>query len=100
MNYDFPGNVRELRNILQRATALCRNDMIGVQELGLDATPVAAPKPEGEAAPQPLRHLELRYMRELLARFQGNRRLVAQTLGISERTLYRKLRRYGLNGGP
>jgi transcriptional regulator with PAS, ATPase and Fis domain len=107
MNYDFPGNVRELRNILQRATALCRNEMIGVQELGLDVPPavmakgevaVAKSEGEGEVAPQPLRNLELHYMRALLARYDGNRRQVAQTLGISERTLYRKLKRYGASG--
>jgi DNA-binding NtrC family response regulator len=85
--------------------------MIGVQELGLDVPPAVMAKGEvavaksegegegeGEVAPQPLRNLELHYMRALLARYDGNRRQVAQTLGISERTLYRKLKRYGASG--
>ena len=55
------------------------------------------------AAPAPdtfntlgLKHLERDYIQDLLQRHQGHRRLVAEQMGISERTLYRKLQRYGL----
>jgi two-component system response regulator AtoC len=111
-NYDFPGNVRELRNILQRAVAMCGapNGAISAEGIVLSAasaTAAAAPRGSGarcQSAPlstaeQPLsiREMEARYLGELLARYNGQRRAVAQAMGISERTLYRKLRRYGLN---
>jgi transcriptional regulator with PAS, ATPase and Fis domain len=89
MGYDFPGNVRELRNILQRAVALCRGGMIRAEDLGLEPR-----TPPDEALPW--QGMEARYIRELLERFDGHRGRVAETLQISERTLYRKLKRYGL----
>ncbi len=110
-NYDFPGNVRELRNILHRAAAMCgaRDGAITAEGIVFDATGSPAPcAPAGpkdavgspvstDAQPPSIREVESRYMTELLARYRGQRRLVAQAMGISERTLYRKLRRYGLN---
>lgn len=101
MHYDYPGNVRELRNILQRAVAQCAGHAgtsIGPRELGLlggARAPVPVPVP-GADRPRSLRELELDALRELLVRYQGRRKPVAEALGISERTLYRKLRRHGL----
>lgn len=98
-SYDFPGNVRELRNMLQRAVVLARHGAITAQDLDLPDTavpPLAAQA--GPAAPsvKSLRDLEFQMVRDLLARFDGNRRQVAEALGVSERTVYRKLRQYGL----
>jgi len=95
--YDFPGNIRELRNILQRAAALCSGGVIGPEQLGLNP-PAAAPPPRDEAAPEPapLKDMEVRSIQELLNRYNGRRKPVAEALGMSERTLYRKLKRYGL----
>ena len=101
--HDFPGNVRELRNILQRASALCTSGVIGVAELGLDSPgehPPAAPcrsagDPAGDA-PLSLREQEVRAIEDSLARHGGRRRPAAEALGMSERTLYRKIKRYGL----
>ncbi|KPV41242.1 Fis family transcriptional regulator [Thiohalorhabdus denitrificans] len=94
--YDFPGNIRELRNILQRAVALCSGGVIGVEELGLEGESVPVERYRA-AAPPSLRELELRSIQELLERYEGRRKPVAEALGMSERTLYRKLKRYGLN---
>ncbi len=89
--YDFPGNVRELRNILQRATALCHDDTIMASDLGLEdrrAPHIPAPSdaPAGERA----------RLESLVKRHQGRRRAMAEALGVSERTLYRRLGRHGL----
>ena len=110
-NYDFPGNVRELRNILQRAVAMCgaNNGAIAADGIVFSAATGPASNADGarpnpavptvseDTEPLSIREVEIRYMNDLLARYNGKRRLVAQAMGISERTLYRKLRRYGLN---
>ncbi len=109
MNYDFPGNVRELRNVLQRAVAMSsstNNGAIGVGDIVFDshrpgngAEKDISPRfPVSQDKPMPsIRDLESSYMADLLTRYGGQRRAVAEVMGISERTLYRKLRRYGLN---
>jgi DNA-binding NtrC family response regulator len=89
--HEFQGNVRELRNLLQRAVLTCRDGMIRAADLQL---PVAAsPAP---TATQPLVNIERAHIRALLDTHGGHRNRVATALGITERTLYRKLRRHGL----
>ena len=92
LQYDFPGNVRELRNILQRASALCHDNTILPIDLGL---------PDDTSVPKPLpihheRSGEQDELQALARQYSGNRRAMAAALGVSERTLYRRLRRYHL----
>ncbi len=103
-HYTFPGNVRELRNVLQRALLHCRDGMIGADDLVFQqeahnvlhaAPPARAPRAATRADPS-LKDAEKDYIRSLLDRHDGHRRTVADLLGISERTLYRKLGRHGL----
>ena len=95
LRYDYPGNVRELRNILQQASLMADGDTILPQHL-----PQACRHPGAvqslPATPLSLEEVERRHLRHCLASHQGSRRELAQRLGISERTLYRKLRRYGI----
>jgi transcriptional regulator with PAS, ATPase and Fis domain len=117
-NYDYPGNVRELRNILFIAATHSRNreidgalikHVISNQPHCTDADEVAADKingaaetpldsaPQSAASPASLKDMEAQHIKDLLARFNGNRKKVAQVLDISERTVYRKLKALGLN---
>ncbi len=99
-HYHFPGNVRELRNLLQRAAIRCRNGVIQAEDLDLNVRNApAATKPETAKAEPPnlLADLEKDYIRDLLDKHRGHRRTVAEQLGVTERTLYRKLKQYGLN---
>jgi len=95
MRHDFPGNVRELRNILERALIMVDGNTILPQHLHLDAMDsgkgkVSQAMPFGELVP--LEHLEKRYLAWAAENFQGDRKTLADRLGMSERTLYRKLK--------
>ncbi|MEZ5540658.1 MAG: sigma 54-interacting transcriptional regulator [Pseudomonadota bacterium] len=92
--YDYPGNVRELRNTLQRAVSLCTDGHIRAEHIRFDERP-AVPAPAGGDA-RSLRQIESEQIAYLLEKYQGHRRKVARELGISERTLYRKLEKYRL----
>jgi transcriptional regulator with PAS, ATPase and Fis domain len=85
--HDFPGNVRELRNLLERANLLADGEVIGVGHLPVSLG--GTPSPAGRT----LEDAESVALGEALAFHRGNRRSLARALGISERTLYRKLRK-------
>ncbi len=95
MCHDFPGNVRELRNILERALIMADGNTIQPQHLFLDTLKSAA-NGMAETGPfveiAPLQNLEKNYLAWASQHFQGDRKTLAEQLGISERTLYRKLR--------
>ena len=109
VRYDFPGNVRELENVVQRAMVLARGEMIGQDDLP-PAVRFAAGETEasdpGEAGsdgslPSRVAALERRLIAEALAAEQGNQTRAATRLGISERTLRYKLAKLrGQADGP
>jgi len=99
VNYDWPGNVRELRNVIERMVVMARGSRVGVREL----PPEIRRRSSGTtgAAPVSLRRMTLREAeRRLIAdalRAQGgNRTRAAEQLGISRRTLHRKIKEYHL----
>ena len=97
--YDYPGNVRELRNILERASVMCDGEVIGAEHLpdAVRAAGMTAPSLARTAAdastPVTLRAIEADRLRQLSAAHQGTRKELARKLGVSERTIYRKLKR-------
>jgi two-component system response regulator HydG len=95
MGYEFPGNIRELRNILERASLMCDGEIIQPEHL----PPSCCETPEEVLAGQhdgiiPLDELERRYLLGLVEKYPGDRRALARKLGISERTLFRKLQQF------
>jgi transcriptional regulator with PAS, ATPase and Fis domain len=114
--YHYPGNVRELRNILFVAASRCPEatieaDLVAAvleehardkqRKSAADAEPAAReaasePAAAPDAAPS-LKDVEARHIAELLQKHGNSRKEVAAALGVSERTLYRKLKRYRLN---
>jgi len=87
--YDYPGNIRELRNILERASLLSDGPAIERRNLPPEIC-AAACRSQPQASP--LADAERRAFAQAVATHQGSRRDLAAALGISERTLYRKLR--------
>ncbi|MBI2492096.1 MAG: sigma-54-dependent Fis family transcriptional regulator [Candidatus Rokubacteria bacterium] len=99
LRYDYPGNVRELENLVERAVVLTRDEVIGLGDLPLAARE-PEPEPAGDASlPAAVEGLERRLIRDALARADGVQTRAAELLGISERVLRYKLRKYGLTGG-
>jgi DNA-binding NtrC family response regulator len=92
-HYAWPGNIRELQNVIERAAILCREERIGPAQLHLSAPPAASPS----GAPKTLREVEREAILAALAAHQGNRRKAADQLGIGLRTLYTRLREYGIS---
>jgi transcriptional regulator with PAS, ATPase and Fis domain len=91
--YAFPGNIRELRNIMERAVLLADGNTIDSQHLPDDLDQAAPPSgpPEQSAEILALEAAERRYVLWALRQAGGDKKSLAQQLGISERTLYRKL---------
>ena len=98
MQYDWPGNVRQLINAVQNAVIVCDAEKIEPRHL----PPELAQGGEGSAAGSvdtaglSLDQLEKQAIRNALQIHAGNREKAAKMLGIGERTLYRKLNEYGL----
>lgn len=96
-NYDFPGNVRELRNILERASLMTADQVIHAEHLPPHSGKQSADEPNlnlsDSAEIITLEEMENRYLKRALEIHKGDRRSLARKLGISERTLFRKLQR-------
>jgi DNA-binding NtrC family response regulator len=94
-NYRWPGNVRELRNCIERAVALSTGDRLAPEDLFLPA--VAQKAPAAPASPEKfvtLDAMERQYILRVLEAMGRNRERTATALGITTRTLYRKLQEY------
>jgi two-component system response regulator HydG len=92
-DYGWPGNVRELENVIERGVVLCRGDALTEADL-----PDTIARAERRVASvlsfpvgTPLGEIELRVIRETLRHTKGDKSIAAQLLGISTRTIYRKL---------
>lgn len=102
LRYAWPGNVRELRNVMTRATILARSGVITAEDLGLPERrigtpgPVAVPSNElGERGDRSdLDDVERQTILRVLDETEGHRQRAADLLGISRRTLSRKLKQY------
>lgn len=94
MAYDWPGNVRELRNVLERGVILSENGVITPKALPRELTQQMMVQPSGDSPCLTLEEMERHHIRLILEQAEGNRSQAAEWLGISRKTLYRKLKEY------
>lgn len=102
-SYDWPGNVRELEAVLLRAATFCESETVEVADLMLPSElfPASMPSPEEASrtlAGHTLDELEQMAIRETLDVTQGNKAEAARRLGISEKSIYNKMKRFGIRG--
>ncbi|RPD47605.1 sigma-54-dependent Fis family transcriptional regulator [Hymenobacter sediminis] len=94
--YDWRGNVRELKNVLERAAILADGDLLTLDDLPAEFHYLPTPLTTDEASDRTLRTLEKRQIRQVLQETGGNKMEAARQLGIGTKTLYRKIQEYGL----
>ncbi len=102
MRYEYPGNIRELENIIERAVVLCRGDTLTTQELPLnlkDSKVEAALERAGErrSLPGTLEEIERQLISQALGKSGGVQTKAADELGISERVLRYKMKKYRIS---
>ena len=100
LGYDWPGNVRELQNCMERAVALAEHDKVVLEDLPerirkhhASRISVATDDPADFV---PMHEIERRYILQVLNAYGGNKRQAAITLGLDRKTLWRKLKQYGV----
>jgi len=104
-SYDYPGNVRELRNIVERAVILSRGPEITERDIVLSEVREQRPPRDAfvwvparaEGSPPSLDEVERAYLVRLLEHFEGHRSAAAQAMGVSYPTFLRRLRDFGLD---
>jgi len=97
--YRWPGNVRELENVIERAVLLGKGNMIGLEDLPSNLA-MAGPVPVAPVGTRTLKQAleapERQIILEVLESNDWNRQVTAETLGINRTTLYKKMKRLGL----
>jgi DNA-binding NtrC family response regulator len=101
--YDWPGNVRELEHVIEGATVLSRDETIEARDLWINpslsgqmASPVSDTSPIEQLGILSLEEIERRHIEVALKHNQWNRIKTAQMLGITPKTLYLKIKKYGI----
>jgi DNA-binding NtrC family response regulator len=103
VRYDWPGNVRELEHVIEGASVLCHGDMIGPQDLWMNAALIGAGSlssvyrsENGAGEMMSLEDIEKLHIEKVLKKNNWNRVKTARVLGITPKTLYLKIKRYGI----
>lgn len=96
LGYSWPGNIRELRNVIERAVALTRHDQLTPEDFPEFKKSLVKVKISTSLSDAgnivPLEEMEQRYIEQVLEQLDGNRTLAARLLGMDRKTLYRKLK--------
>ncbi len=89
--YRWPGNIRQLRNVLERAVVLARGREITKRELPAEIISLQESSSSPLASVRPLKETEADLIRDALVRCRGNKSQAARLLGMSRKTLYKRI---------
>jgi transcriptional regulator with PAS, ATPase and Fis domain len=92
LEYDYPGNIRELENLIEHAFVLCRDGLIELRHLPTTLRDRAQPERSSNGVELTLKSLEKVHIAEAIRRHGGNRKAAARGLGIHPSTLFRKIK--------
>jgi DNA-binding NtrC family response regulator len=96
-HHAWPGNARELRNVIERACVMTRADVIGPDDIDISGIELTAGRAELDAdLPTAVAQLETKMIQRALDACGGNRTEAARRLNINRQLLYTKMQRYGL----
>jgi len=95
--YDFPGNVRELRNMTERAIILCKNNNLEIQDFPIIAQKPSANKDHPDPETVTLKYNEINMIHNALQNCKFNQQATADQLGITRDALIRKMKKYDIN---
>jgi DNA-binding NtrC family response regulator len=99
LEHDWPGNVRELRNVVERAVILSGSEIITPESLGIIPSRAGSSRSEGQKREKlTLSELQKEHIIDVLNECSWNRKAAAEILGIGRSTLWRKMKKYGLEG--
>ena len=98
MTHSWPGNIRELENVLERAAAFCEDGVIEAHDIQIDSVsqPSASVEHTTSLGHMTLADIEAQAILDTLEANNGNKAKSARSLGISEKSIYNKMKRLGL----
>ncbi len=94
--YHWPGNVRQLKNIIERAVVLARKNRITMRELHKELLSLSKQRDEDYSSVKTLKELEIQAIRDALHRYKGNKSKAAKALEISRKAFYKRLKEFQL----
>jgi DNA-binding NtrC family response regulator len=101
MHYEWSGNIRELKNTIETAALMATGDQLAIRDLPANLQEYAISHQEEILQPSPpltsIEAHEKSYVKQVISRCQGNKARAAQALGVSRRSLYRRLEKYNLS---
>lgn len=97
LEYEWPGNIQQLENVLERAALFCKKDEITVQDTKFQLIDLPEQHEGDESCNATLEEIEYMAIKRTLAKVGGNKTQAALNLGISVKTIYNKMKRFGLD---
>jgi len=94
--YDYPGNIRELENIIEHCFVLCEGEIIEAKHLPASFRPDLKTDKIESSQPATIKQMEIILITQALRRNKGNKTATAKELGIDKSTLFRKMKTFGI----
>jgi len=96
LGYDYPGNIRELENIIEHCFVLCRDEIIEAKHLPASVHPILKTDKIESSQPATIKQMEIILITQALRRNKGNKTVTAKELGIDKSTLFRKMKAFDI----